>query len=96
VIVQLAPQIASVITLVAAEASVAMVPASISQLHIIGAAYRAIAGEAAITRLGPAYRRARNIADCAQLHCVLRAEHSRISHLDLFSGRPRIERWRHG
>jgi hypothetical protein len=96
VIVQLAPQIASVITLVAAEVSVAMVPASISQLHITGAAYRAIAGEAPITRLGPAYRRARNIADCAQLHCVLRAEHSRISHLDLFSGRPRIERWRHG
>src|ERR1700679_4203568 len=81
---------------VAAEVSVAMGPASISQLHITGAAYRAIAGEAPITRLGPAYRRARNIADCAQLYCVLRAEHSRISHLDLFSRRPRIQRWRHG
>jgi DNA-binding transcriptional LysR family regulator len=57
VIVQMAPQIASVITLVAAEVSVAMAPASTSQLHIAGIAYRAIAGEAPITRLGLAYRR---------------------------------------
>jgi len=52
VIVQLAPQIASVITLVAAELGVAIAPASMSQLHITGVAYRAIAGEAPIMRRG--------------------------------------------
>jgi DNA-binding transcriptional LysR family regulator len=57
VIVEVAPQIASVITPVAAELGVAIAPASMSQLHITGVAYRAIAGEAPITRLGLAYRR---------------------------------------
>jgi DNA-binding transcriptional LysR family regulator len=52
VIVEVAPQIASVITLVAAELGVAIAPASMSQLHITGVAYRAIAGEAPIMRRG--------------------------------------------
>jgi DNA-binding transcriptional LysR family regulator len=52
VIVEVAPQIALVITLVAAELGVAIAPASMSQLHITGVAYRAIAGEAPIMRRG--------------------------------------------
>ena len=56
-IVEVAPEIASVVTLVAAELGVPIAPASTSQLHIAGVAYRAIAGEAPITRLGLAYRR---------------------------------------
>jgi hypothetical protein len=52
VIVEVAPQIASVITPVAAELGVAIAPASMSQLHITGVAYRAITGEAPITRRG--------------------------------------------
>jgi DNA-binding transcriptional LysR family regulator len=57
VIGQLAPHIASVITLVAADLGVSIVPASMSQLQISGVAYRAIAGEAPIARLALAHRR---------------------------------------
>ncbi|HEX4180773.1 MAG TPA: LysR family transcriptional regulator [Caulobacteraceae bacterium] len=57
VIGQLAPQIASVITLVAAELGVSIVPASMSRMRIPGVAYCAIAGEAPIARLALAHRR---------------------------------------
>jgi DNA-binding transcriptional LysR family regulator len=57
VIGQVAPHMSSIITLVAAELGVSIVPASMSQLQVTGVAYRAIAGEAPITRLALAYRR---------------------------------------
>jgi DNA-binding transcriptional LysR family regulator len=54
---QLAPQIASLVNLVAAELGVSMVPASMSQLRVRGVAYRQIAGSAPTARLALAYRR---------------------------------------
>jgi DNA-binding transcriptional LysR family regulator len=55
---QLVPQLASVITLVAADLGVSIVPVSMSQLQISGVAYRAIAGEAVPTApLALAHRR---------------------------------------
>jgi DNA-binding transcriptional LysR family regulator len=57
-IVQLVPQLVSVITLVAADLGVSIVPASMSQLQIPGVAYCAIAGQAAPTApLALAHRR---------------------------------------
>ena len=57
VIGQTAPHMASVVTLVAAELGVSIVPASMSQLQITGAVYRPIAGEAPVARLALAHRR---------------------------------------
>jgi DNA-binding transcriptional LysR family regulator len=57
VIGQIAAQIASIITLVAAEQGVAIVPASMSQLQIAGVAYRPITGQALTARIALAYRR---------------------------------------
>jgi DNA-binding transcriptional LysR family regulator len=57
VIGQLAPQIASVVILVAAELGVSVVPASISQLRVTGVAYRQIAGQTPTARLALAHRR---------------------------------------
>jgi DNA-binding transcriptional LysR family regulator len=57
VVEQLAPQIASVVNLVAAELGVSVVPASMSQLRVTGVAYRRIAGQSPIARLALAYRR---------------------------------------
>jgi DNA-binding transcriptional LysR family regulator len=57
VVGQLAPQVASLITLVAAELGVSIVPASMSQVQIAGVAYRAIAGESPIAPLALAHRR---------------------------------------
>jgi DNA-binding transcriptional LysR family regulator len=57
VIGQAVPQLASVITLVAAELGVSIVPASMSQVQINGVVYRAIAGEAPMARLALAHRR---------------------------------------
>jgi DNA-binding transcriptional LysR family regulator len=54
---QLAPQISSVVNLVAAELGVSIVPASMSQLHVTGVAYRQIAGRSPTARLAFAYRR---------------------------------------
>jgi DNA-binding transcriptional LysR family regulator len=54
---QVAPQIASSVTLVAAGFGVAIVPASVRQLQIAGAVYRPLAGKAPIARLALAYRR---------------------------------------
>jgi DNA-binding transcriptional LysR family regulator len=54
---QVAPHMASIITLVAAELGVSIVPASMSQLAVTGVAYRTIAGEAPIARLALAHRR---------------------------------------
>jgi DNA-binding transcriptional LysR family regulator len=68
---QLVPQLASVITLVAADLGVSIVPVSMSQLQISGVAYRAIAGEAPTARLALAHRRGetsaivRNFITCA-------------------------------
>lgn len=55
---QMAPQLASVVTLVAAELGVSIVPASMSQLRIKGVAYRPIGGQPPIARLGLAHRHA--------------------------------------
>ena len=57
IIGQLAPQIASVVNLVAAELGVSIVPASMRQLQISGVTYRPIAGQAPTARLALAYRR---------------------------------------
>ena len=57
VISQIAPQLASIITLVAAEQGVAIVPASMSQLQVAGVTYRPIAGQAPTARIALAYRR---------------------------------------
>jgi DNA-binding transcriptional LysR family regulator len=54
---QLAPQIASIVNLVAAELGVSIVPASMRQLHVTGVAYRPIAGQSPTARLALAYRR---------------------------------------
>jgi DNA-binding transcriptional LysR family regulator len=54
---QSAPQIASIVNLVAAELGVSVVPASISQLSVEGVTYRPISGHAPTTRLALAYRR---------------------------------------
>lgn len=54
---QIAPQLASLLNLVAAELGVSIVPASMSQLRVKGVAYRQIAGQAPIARLALAYRR---------------------------------------
>ena len=54
---QLAPQISSIINLVAAELGVSIVPASMCQLQVSGVTYRAIAGRAPTARLALAYRR---------------------------------------
>jgi DNA-binding transcriptional LysR family regulator len=57
VIGQFAPQIASMVNLVAAELGVSIVPASTSQLRVRGVAYREIAGQAPTVRLAIAHRR---------------------------------------
>jgi len=57
VIGQQAPQIASVVNLVAAELGVSVVPASMSQLRVTGVAYRRIAGQTPTARLALAHRR---------------------------------------
>jgi DNA-binding transcriptional LysR family regulator len=54
---QLAPQIASVVNLVAAELGVSVVPASMSQVRVNGVAYRQIAGQSPTARLALAHRR---------------------------------------
>ena len=54
---QLAPQIASIINLVAAELGVSIVPASMSQLQVSGVTYRPIAGQAPTARVALAHRR---------------------------------------
>lgn len=57
VVGQIAPQIASIVTLVAAEQGVAILPASMSQLQVAGVAYRPIMGQAPMARIALAYRR---------------------------------------
>jgi DNA-binding transcriptional LysR family regulator len=57
VIGQMAPQIALILILVAAELGVSIVPASMSQLQIVGVTYRPIAGQAPMARLALACRR---------------------------------------
>ncbi|WLB51980.1 LysR family transcriptional regulator [Bradyrhizobium japonicum] len=54
---QSAPQISSVVSLVAAELGFSLVPASMRQLHVTGVTYRAVKGEAPIARLALAFRR---------------------------------------
>lgn len=54
---QSAPQIDSIVNLVAAELGVSLVPASMSHLHVSGVVYREIAGVAPIARLALAVRR---------------------------------------
>ena len=54
---QAAPQMSSVVNLVAAELGVSLVPASMRQLQVIGVAYRPIAGEAPMAQLSLASRR---------------------------------------
>jgi DNA-binding transcriptional LysR family regulator len=57
VIGQLAPQIASIVILVAAELGVSVVPASMMQVRVMGVAYRPIAGAAPTARIALAHRR---------------------------------------
>jgi DNA-binding transcriptional LysR family regulator len=57
IIGQFAPQIASIVNLVAAELGVSIVPASMTQVRVMGVAYRQIAGRSPTTRLALAYRR---------------------------------------
>jgi DNA-binding transcriptional LysR family regulator len=57
VISQLAPQIASIVNLVAAELGVSIVPASMSQLQVAGVAYRPMTGQAPTARIALAHRR---------------------------------------
>jgi DNA-binding transcriptional LysR family regulator len=54
---QWAPQIATVINLVAAELGVSIVPASTTQIRVKGVTYRPIEGPAPVARLALAYRR---------------------------------------
>ena len=54
---QVAPQIGSIINLVAAELGVSIVPASMMQVRVTGVAYRPIIGQAPTTQLALAYRR---------------------------------------
>ena len=54
---QTAPQIASVVNLVAAALGISMVPASMSQLAVAGVVYRPIKGKAPIARIALAIRR---------------------------------------
>ncbi len=54
---QFAPQISSIVNLVAAELGVSIVPASMSQLHVAGVVFREIKGQAPTTRLALAYRK---------------------------------------
>ncbi|QGY33268.1 LysR family transcriptional regulator [Pantoea cypripedii] len=56
-IAQLAPQIASVINLVAAEMGVSVVPASMGQVKVNGVVFRQIADEAPTAKLALAFRR---------------------------------------
>jgi DNA-binding transcriptional LysR family regulator len=57
IIGQLAPQIASVVNLVAAELGVSIVPESMCQLQVSGVTYRPIAGQTPTARVALAYRR---------------------------------------
>jgi DNA-binding transcriptional LysR family regulator len=57
VIAQIAPQITSIVVLVAAELGVSIMPASMSQLNVAGVTYRPIALDAPIASLALAYRR---------------------------------------
>lgn len=54
---QPAPQVASIISLVAAEFGVSLVPASMRQLQMTGVVYRELASEVPGTRLDLVYRR---------------------------------------
>ena len=54
---QIAPQIASIVNLVAAELGVSIVPASMMQVRVTGVAYRPIAGQSPTTKLALAFRR---------------------------------------
>ena len=54
---QFAPQISSIVNLVAAELGVSIVPASMSQLHVAGVVFREIKGQAPTARLALAYRK---------------------------------------
>jgi DNA-binding transcriptional LysR family regulator len=68
---QSAPQLSSVVSLVAAELGFSMVPESMRQLQMTGVTYREVAGDAPLTRLALAYRRGetskivRNFVDLA-------------------------------
>ena len=54
---QIAPQISSIVNLVAAELGVSIVPASMSRIHVDGAVFREIKGQAPIARLALAHRK---------------------------------------
>ena len=54
---QSAPQISSVVNLVAAELGFSIVPASMRQLQVTGVVYRELKGDAPIARLSLAFRR---------------------------------------
>lgn len=55
---QLVPQITSVINLVSAELGVSIVPASMTQVNVLGVVFRPIAGQHPVAKLALAHRRA--------------------------------------
>ena len=57
IIGQLAPHVASIVNLVAAELGVSIVPASMMQVRVTGIAYRPIAGQSPTSTLALAFRR---------------------------------------
>jgi DNA-binding transcriptional LysR family regulator len=75
---QEAPQISSVVNLVAAELGVSVVPASISQLKVAGVEYLGIEGDAPLARLALATRRDERSIAVKNFTALVAAEHRAV------------------
>lgn len=75
VVTQEAPQIPSVVNLVAANLGVSVVPASIAQISLDGVAYRPIEGSPVVARLGLAVLRAQRSPVTDNLISLLPVQH---------------------
>jgi len=73
VVTQEAPQIPSVVNLVAADLGVSIVPASIAQVALDGVAYRPIEGPPLVARLGLAILKAQRSPVAANLMSLIRS-----------------------
>jgi DNA-binding transcriptional LysR family regulator len=71
VVTQEAPQIPSVVNLVAADLGVSIVPASIAQIALDGVAYRPIEGPPLVARLGLAILKAQRLPAAANLMSLI-------------------------
>jgi DNA-binding transcriptional LysR family regulator len=71
VVTQEAPQIPSVVNLVAADLGVSIVPASIAQIALDGVAYRPIEGPPLVARLGLAILKAQRLPVAANLMSLI-------------------------